>query len=742
MPSVRCLSSRSRALRTAIAMAACLFVSVVHGQAPLQPPLQLVSPFDMVGLIQKATLDDPSDPFSGGSVTINGHVVVVPRFTILQMPAFALTWHELFALAPLPYGLRGNGQSGLALTDSPPPLASYELHVQGNRVGDEYLAGLVFVSQQALNTGQGFINYIDYARGELRVGGALNDPNTGARVRINDPLAKFSRGDSPDPRFTIDEDNPTVRAETGYPMCLPRVDPAAAVDAACPQGNRPVDVTGKFLSIFTFPPAPSVAGQLPDPRVPAPFEIGDYITFAGTLVADPVLGEGPSTGPYPFSAPSSSSPSAQNGTYVSAYSVIANLGFFTAPNTKPVYVAIDVMLMGTGGLNTANLPQEATLRTRVEGFTTDPLGAGPGTTVSIYAVDVDPCTGATTDRLWVSGVAADIGPPTGAVKGRWRFRPTGGLFLPPPRNLRVTMGDARGSSPRMTTQFVKGLGLETGQYTAPIFEFIFPENLGVGNPPVPANFVDFPFLANGSGPYYGAIPTSPPTSQGVVKTLAPWPGSVAPSGVTCGSGGTGGQLQLPVASAVASPTAVVSGQPVTLDASASVDPNTPASLTFAWTESGTPSGTTPVTLAPTGNPAVVAFVAPTVTTQTTLTFSVAVTNAAGTSNATVSVTVNPVQRIDTVTITNVTYRFAKARLDVTATTTAPIVINPQTGLVTSPTLTLSFVDPATGKTVTSSAFFMTGGAPSITVVGYNAPASVTVTSSFGGSATSFITRFR
>ena len=105
-------------------------------------------------------------------------------------------------------------------------------------------------------------------------------------------------------------------------------------------------------------------------------------------------------------------------------------------------------------------------------------------------------------------------------------------------------------------------------------------------------------------------------------------------------------------------------------------------------------------------------------------------------------TVNPVPRFDTVTITAATYRFAKARLDVTATTTAPIVINSQTGLVTSPTLTLSFVDPVTGKTVTSSAFFMTGGVPTITVVGYNAPASVTVTSSFGGSATSFITRFR
>ncbi len=30
-----------------------------------------------------------------------------------------------------------------------------------------------------------------------------------------------------------------------------------------------------------------------------------------------------------------------------------------------------------------------------------------------------------------------------------------------------------------------GTGLDTGQYNAPIFEFIFPENLGGGNPPSP-----------------------------------------------------------------------------------------------------------------------------------------------------------------------------------------------------------------------------------------------------------------
>jgi hypothetical protein len=825
-----------RATWLTVTVAATLVTTTrLIGQAPPppQPPLQLVSPFDMVGFIQKATLDNPADVFSGGSMTINGHVVTVPTHTILQMPASALTWQEVFALAPSPYGIplgpNRNGQSGLALTDSPPPLATYEVRVQGNRVGDQYIAGLIFLAQQSLNVGQGFINYIDYAKGELRIGGTLNDRNSGARVRINDPLAKFSKGDSPDRRFTIDEDNPTVRAQTGFPLCIPRTDPAAADDAACPQGNRPRDVNNQFVSILTYPPP--APGVLPDPRLPAPFEIGDYVNYSGTLAADPSVSGFPTVGPYPPSANSPSAPLGPNDTYVSANTVIANLGFFTTSNTSPVYVGIDVMLMGTGGLNTSGFPQEATLRTRVEGFTTDPYGASGRSTVNIYAIDVDPCTGATTDRLWVSGVAVDIGPPTGAVKGRWRFRPTGGLFLPPARNLRATMGDGRGFAPRKVTQIINGMGLETGQYNAPIFQFIFPENLGVGNPPVPMNLVDFPFLANGSGPYFGAVPASPPTSLGIVGQLSPWPGSPAPSPVICGPSG---QVQLPVATAFASPTAANSGDVVTLDASGSSDPNTPAALSFAWSESGTPNGTAPVTLAPTANPAVVTFVAPSVTQQTTLSFNVAVTNVAGTTTASVSVAVSPLAAPtvtaasapnpaaagatvtltatssspgvtykwtqmsgspsvtlssatsraptfqapvltlgaasislgfqvtatnsggsatattsvtvnpppDIVTITTVVYRFAKSRLDVTATTSAPIRINAKTGALVSPILTLSFFDAASGKTVSSSAWFMVNGVPTITVIGFSPPASVTVTSSFGGTATSPILTFR
>src|SRR5512146_1953234 len=60
----------------------------------------VASPFDMVGLIQSASVDTPGNPLSGGSIKINNHVVKIPANSIVQMPASALGWGEVFSLAP------------------------------------------------------------------------------------------------------------------------------------------------------------------------------------------------------------------------------------------------------------------------------------------------------------------------------------------------------------------------------------------------------------------------------------------------------------------------------------------------------------------------------------------------------------------------------------------------------------------------------------------------------------------
>ena len=64
-----------------------------------------------------------ADGFSGGgTITVNGTTIIVPKHTLLQMPAFALTWQEVFKMAPAPYG---PNQSGLAKADLPAP--AYDL---------------------------------------------------------------------------------------------------------------------------------------------------------------------------------------------------------------------------------------------------------------------------------------------------------------------------------------------------------------------------------------------------------------------------------------------------------------------------------------------------------------------------------------------------------------------------------------------------------------------------------------
>ncbi len=50
------------------------------------------------------------------------------------------------------------------------------------------------------------------------------------------------------PLWTADTDNPSIAASTGFPVCLPRVDPAVELDVLCPDYNRPVDTSGKPLT--------------------------------------------------------------------------------------------------------------------------------------------------------------------------------------------------------------------------------------------------------------------------------------------------------------------------------------------------------------------------------------------------------------------------------------------------------------------------------------------------------------
>ena len=181
------------------------------------------------------------------------------------------------------------------------------------------MAGLIFLSQQSLNSSQGFIQSINNLTGELIV--------SGKRVQINDPkipivqpdgstvvTGRHTNGQSPDERFSVDQDNPTIRSETGYPMCIPRS--ATSDDPRCPQRNRPRVggvPSGALIYNFTMDPPRTNPLSAPDltktdPWEQMPFEVGDFVTYWGV-----VQGDGS----------------------ISAYQVIGNVGAYTFPGTEP-----------------------------------------------------------------------------------------------------------------------------------------------------------------------------------------------------------------------------------------------------------------------------------------------------------------------------------------------------------------------------------------------------------------------
>lgn len=349
--------------------------------------------FSITGYVQAVT--GPACPVApatagpgGGTVVVNGLTIVIPSNTIVQYPANTLTWGDaLCGIAPI--ALDGTGGTG------PVIYPGVEISVDGNitdsagglgTIGTPHVASIVHLSQQTLNSGSGYISTINYVNGAMTVTTAAG---TTATLILNDPKGRFGRPQSsPDARFSVDDANPTIKSgATGYPMCVPRLGPPAAggneTDLQCPQKNRPTAACRNFASaglafrivadLGTTPingfctgfvmkalanmpgtvglPAGSLANGTgivlpgsntdPDPREMAPFEVGDFITWQGTLVHTP--GAAVST----------------DVTWV--HTIDANVGIYTQPGTLPAYVAI-----GQNGIGTAPEPKTAAALAGVE----------------------------------------------------------------------------------------------------------------------------------------------------------------------------------------------------------------------------------------------------------------------------------------------------------------------------------------------------------------------------------------
>ena len=216
-----------------------------------------------------------------------------------------------------------------------------------------------------------------------------------------------------------------------------------------------------------------------------------------------------------------------------------------------MYLAIEEFRVGTfdAQLTVDGVAQEEKDRLVLVGAVTDVTSI-----VDIYMVDVDPLSGKETQR-WVTPASMSFGVGgigsngrlitggittqlTGAVPGRARIavgRAPPGVLTSPTRYMRIAArstcdpGNINGLAAPLggvdalagatagpqTTPLVPCLdravaanGLRTGQFLAPMFDFIFPENLSLGDRQVPNNFWALGFLTTREGP--GTGPLQPP----------------------------------------------------------------------------------------------------------------------------------------------------------------------------------------------------------------------------------------
>ncbi|CAL3962328.1 unnamed protein product [Diplocarpon coronariae] len=313
--------------------------STIHTVQHQLPILHHEVPFNIIGTINSMSLD-AGGALAGGSITVDGQKIVVPKNLLATLPSITVAWGELFK----------DGAANL------PGSISWEANVIGNRVNGQFIAGLVYIAQRSTQIVQGFITAIDPSTGHFKLNGGATGFG-GTDCVINDPVGRYGRAYTANPLWTADPDSPSIHSQNGFPMCIPR----GTSDPLCPSKNRPVDAAGVPLRVYTFKDPASITSTDPDARIAAPLLVGDYVEVSGTFTG---------------------------GGLLEVFSLNANLQFLTAPGKKPVYLWVEEAIFGVvttqGGENG---------ETRAVAWTSDPT-----TPIQWFAMDVDACSGNVTER--------------------------------------------------------------------------------------------------------------------------------------------------------------------------------------------------------------------------------------------------------------------------------------------------------------------------------------------------------
>jgi hypothetical protein len=237
----------------------------------------------------------------------------------------------------------------------------------------------------------------------------------------------------------------------------------------------------------------------------APIVVGDYVTIVGQWAGP----SQPSTG--------STTPLFE----VNGLSV--NIELLTARGTKPAYVTVESALFGITLPVSPDQPE-----TRAVAFVTD-----PSQSLEWLAQDINPCTGAITERSIM--VIAPQDPLAGgaAPAGRSIFRLGKTPFSPPPKNsvFRLSAGTLQTNGAGAPGDPTVG-GILAGQFVNPTFDFTFPEVIPFGAPLVQLQFDNLEFLLKGAGPYVPGNPLTPAITGANgpprIGRLNPWPGQLTP----------------------------------------------------------------------------------------------------------------------------------------------------------------------------------------------------------------------
>lgn len=528
-------------------------------------PIPNITPFLVDGALDSCS---PSSTAynSGGSISVNGFNIQVPENLIAQFPVTWVPFRQMCEEAAV---------------------LGFEVSVAGNMINGQAIAAQINVgSPFFLEGSQGYIEEVNVEQAYLKIRG-------GPIVKINDPNAVFTKGLVQRPLFQVDDENPSVTAFSGFPMCIPR----NSTDPLCPSSNRPAGQTNF---------------QAPDSLAMAPFQSGDFIEYSGLKVG---------------------------GGEILAWAITAiNVQITTrASSTVPNYIRMEDALIGVFD-NAANV-EVADIR--FIGY----LSSCAGATVTVFALDVDPCTGVETEREIGTAV-----PKNGDQRCKWEFR-----VDTVNQNTYTREYMIRANSPVVETKS----GIKGSQYVQPVTEWIQSEVDVPGTEPPPLRFQNIRGLVQGDfldGKQYGP--------------LSPFPGSAPPApSKTCSPDDI--PTETPTASPTSPPTStpevivpVASAAPIALAqrvgasvvlSGANTAQNIPAAnLVYSWTKVSPASSS--ISIQSAASPTAT-FTAPPVTADTNITFTLTLSlksNSTIKSSANVTVLVSRTA-LDVVTLDTYTW---------------------------------------------------------------------------------------